>query len=105
MESEGVVSQANHVGKREVLVRNPNEERVRAGHSLQSNIVASPPARSFQPAIWIIHGAPLSLSMEKLRLSGRGDVWQRDSAVLARRVFCPGIAACNRDERLPFHSL
>ena len=26
MESEGVVSQANHVGKREVLVRNPNEE-------------------------------------------------------------------------------
>ena len=26
MESEGVVSQANHVGKREVLVRNPNED-------------------------------------------------------------------------------
>jgi len=26
MEAEGVVSQANHVGKREVLVRNPNED-------------------------------------------------------------------------------
>ena len=26
MESDGVVSQANHVGKREVLVRNPDEE-------------------------------------------------------------------------------